>query len=351
MAACGQHTRWRSALEAGTREERLRAAGWRGGRAEAADGAHHRKLSRAPRLPARKGPSVCGRLLQSGFGLGRSPLAPRSAARTRFATWTAPPRESPDLPLVLMLAGRLCLAFALAWAPRSAALLLPLASQLQLRHAVGLAPQAPAAAIVPRGRRRVPACVAQEPVVSPFDGDGGSPPSAPPGGGPLPLTIENVELVLDEMRPYLMADGGNVEVDDIDGGVVRVVLTGACGSCPSSTMTLKMGLERGLREKIPEIVEVEQVAAEGPELDEDGIDAVLEDIRPFLKMAGMRIPAPSRAGRMAIALPLRGLRAHILRSFRNVSSDGRRHRRACLAAARRGPADCVPEDHRIGLHH
>ena len=72
---------------------------------------------------------------------------------------------------------------------------------------------------------------------------------------------------------------------------MRVVLTGACGSCPSSTMTLKMGLERGLREKIPEIVEVEQVAAEGPELDEDGIDAVLEDIRPFLKMAGARIHA------------------------------------------------------------
>ena len=246
-----------------------------------------------------------------------------------------------------MLAGRLCLAFALAWAPRSAALLLPLASELQLRHAAGLAPPAPAAAIVPPGRRRAPACVAQ---VSPFDGDGGSAPSAPVGG-PLPLTIENVELVLDEMRPYLMADGGNVEVDDIDGGVVRVVLTGACGSCPSSTMTLKMGLERGLREKIPEIVEVEQVAAEGPELDEDGIDAVLEDIRPFLKMAGMRIPAPSRADRMAITLPLRGLRAHILRCFRNVSSDGRRHRRAGLAAARRGPADCVPEDHRIGLHH
>jgi Fe-S cluster biogenesis protein NfuA len=61
------------------------------------------------------------------------------------------------------------------------------------------------------------------------------------------------------MRPYLMADGGNVEVVDLDGPIVKVRLQGACGSCPSSTMTLKMGLERKLREMIPEIAEVEQV--------------------------------------------------------------------------------------------
>ncbi|MGL5034223.1 MAG: NifU family protein [Microcystaceae cyanobacterium] len=75
----------------------------------------------------------------------------------------------------------------------------------------------------------------------------------------LALTLENVETVLDEMRPYLMADGGNVEVVDLDGPIVKVRLQGACGSCPSSTMTLKMGLERRLREMIPEIAEVEQV--------------------------------------------------------------------------------------------
>lgn len=75
----------------------------------------------------------------------------------------------------------------------------------------------------------------------------------------LALTDENVETVLDEMRPYLMADGGNVELVDIDGPIVKLRLQGACGSCPSSTMTLKMGIERRLREKIPEVVEVEQV--------------------------------------------------------------------------------------------
>ncbi len=75
----------------------------------------------------------------------------------------------------------------------------------------------------------------------------------------LVLTKENVEKVLDELRPYLMADGGNVELTDIDGPIVKLRLQGACGSCPSSAMTLKMGIERRLREYIPEIAEVEQV--------------------------------------------------------------------------------------------
>lgn len=75
----------------------------------------------------------------------------------------------------------------------------------------------------------------------------------------LALTQNNVETVLDELRPYLMADGGNVELAEIEGPIVKLRLQGACGSCPSSAMTLKMGIERRLREKIPEIVEVEQV--------------------------------------------------------------------------------------------
>jgi Fe-S cluster biogenesis protein NfuA len=75
----------------------------------------------------------------------------------------------------------------------------------------------------------------------------------------LALTNDNVEQVLDEMRPYLMADGGNVELVEIDGPIVKLRLQGACGSCPSSTMTLRMGIERRLREYIPEIAEVEQV--------------------------------------------------------------------------------------------
>ena len=75
----------------------------------------------------------------------------------------------------------------------------------------------------------------------------------------LELTPENVEKVLDELRPYLIADGGNVELVELDGPVVNLRLNGACGSCPSSTYTLKMGIERKLRMSIPDIIEVEQV--------------------------------------------------------------------------------------------
>ena len=74
----------------------------------------------------------------------------------------------------------------------------------------------------------------------------------------MALTAENVEKVLDELRPFLMADGGNVEVVEIDGPIVKVRLQGACGSCPSSTMTLKMGIDRKMRESIPEVTEAVQ---------------------------------------------------------------------------------------------
>ncbi len=75
----------------------------------------------------------------------------------------------------------------------------------------------------------------------------------------LALTNENVETVLNELRPFLLADGGNVELVEIEGPIVNLRLQGACSSCPSSTMTLKMGIERKLREKIPEITEVNSV--------------------------------------------------------------------------------------------
>jgi len=75
----------------------------------------------------------------------------------------------------------------------------------------------------------------------------------------LTLTRDNVENVLDELRPYLMNDGGNVELVEIEGPIVKLRLQGACGSCPSSAMTLRMGIERKLKEEIPEIDEIEQV--------------------------------------------------------------------------------------------
>ncbi|MBE0501203.1 MAG: NifU family protein [Desulfuromonadales bacterium] len=71
---------------------------------------------------------------------------------------------------------------------------------------------------------------------------------------------EKVQDVLKQVRPALQADGGDVELVDVsDDGVVSVKLTGACGSCPMSTMTLKMGIEKALMEQLPEVKEVVQV--------------------------------------------------------------------------------------------
>lgn len=91
---------------------------------------------------------------------------------------------------------------------------------------------------------------------------------APTANDTLELTEENVEIVLDEVkdlsflligslffffqiRPYLMADGGNVELVEVDGLNVLLKLKGACGSCPSSLTTMTMGIKRRLMERIP----------------------------------------------------------------------------------------------------
>ncbi len=70
---------------------------------------------------------------------------------------------------------------------------------------------------------------------------------------------EQVQVVLDKLRPFIQQDGGDVELVDIEDGVVKVRLLGACGSCPSSTITLKAGIERALVEEVAGVKEVEQV--------------------------------------------------------------------------------------------
>ncbi|QOY38035.1 NifU family protein [Anaerobacillus isosaccharinicus] len=71
---------------------------------------------------------------------------------------------------------------------------------------------------------------------------------------------DQVQEVLNKLRPFLQRDGGDVELVDIDEeGIVKVRLTGACGSCPSSTITLKAGIERALLEEVPGVKEIEQV--------------------------------------------------------------------------------------------
>lgn len=68
---------------------------------------------------------------------------------------------------------------------------------------------------------------------------------------------EEVKKALDEIRPYLQADGGDVELVDVTpDGVVKVRLTGACGGCPMSDMTLRMGVERQIKKRVQEVKEV-----------------------------------------------------------------------------------------------
>ncbi|RSK28432.1 NifU family protein [Bacillus sp. HMF5848] len=68
-----------------------------------------------------------------------------------------------------------------------------------------------------------------------------------------------VQVVLDKLRPFLLRDGGDCELVDVEDGIVKLRLLGACGTCPSSTITLKAGIERALLEEVPGVVEVEQV--------------------------------------------------------------------------------------------
>ncbi|MDI7260686.1 MAG: NifU family protein [Thermodesulfobacteriota bacterium] len=70
---------------------------------------------------------------------------------------------------------------------------------------------------------------------------------------------ENVEKALEMIRPALRADGGDIELVDVVDGVVKVRLTGACGGCPMSQMTLKMGVERVLKQQVPEVKSVETI--------------------------------------------------------------------------------------------
>ncbi len=67
---------------------------------------------------------------------------------------------------------------------------------------------------------------------------------------------ERVRAAIEKVRPFLQRDGGDIELMDVEDGIVKVKLQGACGSCPMSMMTLKMGVEKQLKEEIPGVKEV-----------------------------------------------------------------------------------------------
>jgi Fe-S cluster biogenesis protein NfuA len=97
-------------------------------------------------------------------------------------------------------------------------------------------------------------------VVSPFD-ESKERTNVATADAPLEFTKDTVDKVLEEVRPYLISDGGNVSVQNVDVATKNVYLKleGACGSCPSSTVTMKMGIERVLKENFPDLGEIIQV--------------------------------------------------------------------------------------------
>jgi len=101
------------------------------------------------------------------------------------------------------------------------------------------------------------------------------------------MTIESVDAALNEVRPYLIADGGNVSVAAVENGVVMLQLEGACGTCPSSTATMKMGIERALKSAFGDaLLEVQQVNAVDTSASLATIDAHLDMLRPAISNYG-----------------------------------------------------------------
>jgi len=70
---------------------------------------------------------------------------------------------------------------------------------------------------------------------------------------------EKVEKAIEKIREFLQQDGGDIEIVDVKDGVVKVKLTGACGCCPMASMTLKNGVEKALKEAVPEVIRVEAI--------------------------------------------------------------------------------------------
>lgn len=112
------------------------------------------------------------------------------------------------------------------------------------------------------------------------------------------LTVPNVDLVLEDVRPYLISDGGNVDVVSVEDGVVSLKLQGACGSCPSSTTTMKMGIERVLKEKFGDALkDIQQVYdEENRETTVEAVNGHLDILRPAIKNFGGSVEVLSVEG-------------------------------------------------------
>ena len=98
--------------------------------------------------------------------------------------------------------------------------------------------------------------------------------------------IDMLRMVLDELRPYLQKDGGDCKLIEIEGPILRLEMQGSCASCSSSAITVKMGIERTMLDRFPEIYEVEAVMPGFKVPTEEGIEEVIATIAPFLSVSG-----------------------------------------------------------------
>jgi lysyl-tRNA synthetase class 2 len=128
---------------------------------------------------------------------------------------------------------------------------------------------------------------------------------------------------------FFPVHSGNVRLAEIDGPVVKLELEGACGTCPSSAMTMKMGLERKLKQRIPEISDVIQSMPSAPTLNEANIETVLAGVRPFLAVAGGTINLLSLSGagglQPSVVLDLRGTAAALQSVKTEIQQRIQRH--------------------------
>ncbi|CEF99126.1 NIF system FeS cluster assembly, NifU,C-terminal [Ostreococcus tauri] len=126
----------------------------------------------------------------------------------------------------------------------------------------------------------------------------------------LELTMENVDAALDEVRPYLIADGGNVELVTIDDGMIVVRLNGACGTCASSTATMKGGIEKLLKQKFGAAVdEVVNVSGDAEEMTVETLEAHLEKLRKSITSYGGEVSVESLDSRGICILRFKGPQA------------------------------------------
>jgi Fe-S cluster biogenesis protein NfuA len=142
--------------------------------------------------------------------------------------------------------------------------------------------------VAPPAAEPVAAAAAAAPIDSPFSrvnvhrsiGNGEAAPA-------VEMTVDSVDRALEEVRPYLIADGGNFSVAGVTNGVVMLQLEGACGTCASSTATMKMGIERALKSAFGDALkEVQQVGAIDTSATMASVDAHLDMLRPAISNYG-----------------------------------------------------------------